>query len=300
MCEILGFEAFATALRSRAAEIRLRKAGHEDVLTKAQAIIGTLDTNSRAIETVYMLLSHLLETDSIVETPIGDTSSHGVIAGHSVFHKPELSSGNEAHWTLWRIKSVGSLAMKCLRFDEEVPADVLGLTIVAKDIEELSVLYGGIVRCIKNNETVKEQPAPSRKQAYAVQGPARYTKKVMDSLLATGVVTDDEVDVAIKETKGHQVAKATFMYLAGPGRSEAIPVELQVQTKADRQQSQRGRAAHVLYKLGVGKSGGGSKRNAVRTLHAIHDRRGHLNSSALNPESFARGEAFRVKVAQSA
>lgn len=287
LCEAMGFDGLSMALRSEAAIIRLRRGGHEDVLEEAETMLAGLSDREQVLSDVSGLFQHLLDGVTTVETPLRDASGHGIKLGNVALHALGIGESNTDPRAHWRVKTLGSLAVKLAKTGEK-PADVLGVTIVVGDLEELAVTYKGLVECIRANKVVKERPASSRSQAYSIQGAPEYITTVAQELYETGVVNKGDVEEVPKDN-GHQVAKATFVYrphVVDRRRPKVeIPIELQIQTAEDWLASRIGSAAHLLYKAGaIGDH---------TVIAAIQKRREHLKAPSLNPRSLDRGAQFR-------
>lgn len=302
LCEAMGFDGLCMALRSEAAKTRLSRGGLESKVEEAEHMLEGLNDREQVLSYVNGLFRHLLDGETEVRTPLRDASGHGIMLGNVVLHSLGITESDNKPWAHWRVKSLGSLALKLLKTNEK-PVDVLGMTIVVNNRDELALTYKGLIECIRANRVVEERPSGSRAQAYSVQGSEGYLVTVMrdalgcskaeiaaakDSLLDKGSINYDGVELVLKDN-GHQVSKATFMYrphMADTSQAEAeIPIELQIQTKRDWLVSRIGRAAHLLYKA---ETGGDHK-----VLRSINKRREHLGSPSLNPQSLGRGKQFR-------
>ena len=291
LCEAIGFDGLSMALRSEAAIIRLQRSGKQFALDNAQDLLTGLGERGKVLANVTGLFQHILRGEAILEAPIHDNSGHGIIIGQSVLDAHELNGGKNTLWALWRVKSLGSLALKQNRLGEK-PSDVLGITIVVDDLQELVMTYKGVVECIKANNVVEENPSPNHRLAYSIQGSDEYIDSVSNGFNNNDNVYDRDFEI-VRKGNGHQVAKTTFIYkpdLAGTGTTETdIAVELQVQTITDWLASRTGSAAHLLYKAGIFRD--------HTVLEAINKRRAHLNSARLNPRSQESGKRFRSLVA---
>jgi hypothetical protein len=289
VCEALGYDGLSMALRSAAAELRLRRGGNETVLAQAREVLAPLGDHEQIVTDVTTRFEHLLDGEAYVESLVHDSSGHGVVHGHSVLEAPGLNESDKTAWVLWRRKMLGSVALKLARSGEQ-PADVLGVTIVVEDVDELATTYASIVKCIKANGVVKEHPTRSLGQAYSIQGSDTYIATVSGRLAAVGAVHTSEVEIVRKNNR-HQVSKATFDLITD--RGVYIPVELMVQTDEDWQQSRWGSAAHLFYKAGTTTGDPG-------VLRSIYDRRLDLNKNKgrPNPHAGGGGKQLRRLVAQ--
>ncbi len=238
--EVLGYDGFAMAIRDVAFETRLRRSGNEVYLDKAQEIIDQLGTRDDIIARINELFSeitdgHILdavtgESLGLHDIKIGELYKNSR-AGEDVL--PEILRG------VWRVKSRGSLAMKMFENGHgKVPMDVLGITIIPKDIESVSRYFSQLVEKLDETEDIHLTPSPSRDSALHVRGTQEFTSTILaSSVVEHGV--DIKVNGAVDSS--YQVAKVTFIY-------QGINVEIQVLTETDRVEARTGKSAHIFDK----------------------------------------------------
>ena len=303
LCEGMGLQGLCMAIRSETAKLRLQHRGRDDMLTEAEGILSTLGERDQVLADVSGLFEHLLGSKVQVAIPVDNQSGHGIMLGHSTLNAHRINGDVLDSRIRWRVKSLGSLALKLDRFrnaailrpDEppKKPADVLGVTIIVDDMKALTMTYKGLVQCIKQNNVVEEGTLAGQPKTFSIQGSRSYVRSVSRSLADSGA--EKHEFERVRKNNGHQVVKAMFMYLphvVTPDRPEvAIPVELQIQTEADWKEGQEGTAAHLFYKAEVDASA--HDHTAIRS---IRDRMSHMNASRLNPYSHRRGEQFRQTV----
>jgi len=93
-----------------------------------------------------------------------------------------------------------------------------------------------------------------------------------------------------EKSNGHQVAKVTFDFKIDDAENPLyIPVEIMVQTVADRKACQIDEASHTIYKLGKWEGD-------YSVLADIRERRQRINSKTLNGQSLGRGKEFRKMI----
>lgn len=279
--ELLGYKGFSMAIRSESAILRLQKLGKTEWISSAEELTGQLQERDTIGALVEAIFERVLPGKSIGEHAVNNVAEHGTVIGRSLIDLDEISLENIKAY--WRLKSLGSLALKLLRFEGEMPADVLGITLVVDSDDDAMSVFEQTVCAVKRNGKVAERPAPSRHEAYSVQGKEDYLEKFRHLLASTGVL---EQEVEFKEkNNGHEVAKVTFAF-THDGTDFAVPVELMVQTQCAYERSERGEAAHVAYKAG------GDAMNAD-VLRAIRERRDKMSTQTLNGQSRKAGKQFR-------
>lgn len=271
LCEIIGADGLASALRSQAAVIRLQRSGHGAFVDKATDIVTALGDRQEVLGTVEGLLGKLAVGDVEVDHAFRDTTGHGINLGTAELEAHDADAAidypKEAR-AIWRIKSVGSLALKllsdhqhligkseaeqrsALAHIESVPADVLGITILAPNEDALATLYARSAAIVHDDNDVHPTSSPSRHESYHVSGTMSFKRKILGALaleatnqLEDGTQKVDRGDIDIpQEERIYPVAKFTVEYTG-------LRTEVQFQTEEARVEARVGLAAHILYKL---------------------------------------------------
>ncbi len=329
ICEIIGQDGLASALRSQAAIIRLEKSGHGAFVDKARDIIGSLGNREEVLLSVEGILSKLAVGSVLVDHAFRDTTGHGITLGTAELEVHDdaepYSSAREAR-AIWRIKSVGSLAMKLLGdhkdlmgkaaeeqqqglVDALLPADVLGITIVVPDENELASLYARAAVDIYDDQEVPLIRTPSREESYHISGSTEFKLKVVGALALEGTNRDDqgnqkltvnEIDIPERET-AYSVAKLMVGY-------NALRTEVQFVTEETRIDARTGLAAHWLYKLMkqlelddlVRDENSAAELSPLEAgaMRDIHDRGLFLDGHVLVDPKHPRAVAFRKRIAR--
>ena len=289
LCEIIGFDGLAMALRSRVACIELRNTGQGQYVDAAEQILSEFAGDCTDGENLcYDNLRR--EIQSIVAQVIGP-NNHDLVVGTGsrhgvVFGDGECTNGDSSLRKIWRMKSVGSLAKKLARWaadnrkarltaiavrplgnlaeeeksdimddrSVETPMDIAGVTLVAKTRTELADTYATAFR----NLLPKLENPSLDDEIYPYQAPSREH--------AFFVEGDDEfIDVVktrLTDEFGENIEKFVkfkvdtkkgfrVAKLTGyhSGESAILPFEIQIITQDDRHNSRVGKAAHIFYKL---------------------------------------------------
>jgi len=296
ICEILGYDALAMALRSEASRIRLIKSGNEAFLEVAREEITALGDRDQMKSIVSELYAKLIGGDSVDEHAISNKGQHNVVLGESLLIDP--FKGIEELRAVWRVKSEGSLARK-IEQQGRKPVDVLGITLITNTVNELAVTYWGIVRRLKQSDDIEPKHSASRDDAFHIRGSGKYLSKVLSGQGSKQVLESSELDIKRNRTAaGFQVAKLTAEYIRKTEDGEQrIPFEIQVQTEKDREKSRVGQASHILYK---GREQPSPLEFDYRVLQEIKARKQMIGRHIAIDSSKERGAALRTRVGRSA
>lgn len=242
LCEIIGFDGLAMALRSRAFILRKIYTGERELIERGNRIIAEQGSVEQVDQNVQSLFTAVFG-ESIHEQVVTHTSQHGIIIGEGLCTSKNLR-------VVWRQKVVGSLIEKMQRQDdpEFIPLDLLGATIIAHNEQEAGERLGRIIERVHKDDRIKLVPAEGRTDAVHVKGTPHYIE-VMREALGFDTVESMQRFVDVVEVKPgyYQVCKVTLVY-AQEGKAE-MRAEIQITTEADRIEARIGSAAHLLYKL---------------------------------------------------
>ena len=243
LCEIIGFDGLAMALRSRANILRAAYTGNQWAVERATGIIEQQGSVEDVDQNVQSLFSTIFG-DSAHAQVIGHTSKHGIIIGEGTCTSKDLR-------VVWRQKTIGSLVEKILRQNDPdfIPLDILGATIIAHDEQEAGERLGRIIERLHKDDNVKLVSAEGRTDAAYVKGTPEYIEK-MRIALGFDSVESMRRFVEVKEAgRGeYQICKVTLVY-SQDGKPD-IRAEIQITTESDRIEARIGSAAHLIYKTG--------------------------------------------------
>lgn len=145
LLEILGLEELATALRSKALEIKLEKGGHHDLIEKAREMIN--DAHQ-----VFDQFREQLFPEYSVSKRKGSAAVYDTMGTLSTPEHPD-SPGASIEW---RFKSVGSLAKKLLDYTNsgktiDFMHDVIGLNILGSTWQDSFNWIAGILAVMQSS-----------------------------------------------------------------------------------------------------------------------------------------------------
>ncbi len=295
LCEILGFDGLAMAIRSEASCLRLAKSGNGRFVQQAEEELANHNP-AHAAALVEQLLHSIFagpgaDRDAVIaERVIGESHEHGIVLGEAYLDH-ELENR-----VIWRVKSVGSLALKIFQSaNQQIPGDIIGITLVAKDTDDVASLYETLVRSTVDNAHLAPVPAPSRSEAYSVQGSDTFRSSVLGRIATRGLVTVSEIESKPK-SNGYNVAKVTVQYQDPEGGSKPQKVEIQIQTADARTNGRIGPASHVIYKAKQC-----SRHIPPGVLADIRNRKSKLdpNSRFIVPGSATDGDKLRRAIASA-
>lgn len=323
LCEVIGFDGLAMALRSTVACIELRNTGKGEYVDLAEQLLskhqeGRSENGEHCHDQLQQDVQSIMRRvvgENSHELVIGSESSHGVVFGDGECH-----SGHRELRLVWRLKSVGSLARKLAReasekqnkhteipsseaLDDqcgyvETPLDIVGVTLIAHSREDLVATYADIFHrmspLLKNDDSLSNQeigsiqpyPAPSRKHSFHVEGDAQFISVIKQAMAEKFPDELDELSFKIDNDKGFRVAKMTGFYTSHDG---VVSFEVQLLTEEDRHTSRVGTAAHIFYKLSrqLGHRYTPTEED-IRGLEQINQRKQYLGDGGLCKSSYDR------------
>lgn len=252
LCEVLGLEALGSKLLGLAKRIRLEKLNKFASIEQARDMLFNIKTVG-----VRRILENIFGDKYDVSLVVGPDYSGEcpAVVGEFAAQLPSgrLTSGN------YRVKSVGSLADKSDRDNDNMPMDPFAMMDISPDLESSAKNFTEIVQILSALPNVELQKAASKQSAIYVQGASDYVQTMTQTLAEAGI---DKSQIHIKEQtkadiekKGYkkmEVSKVTFIarqeHPYKPGETINIPIEFQFLTKDERQRSRTGDIAHIAYK----------------------------------------------------
>lgn len=282
LCEVIGFDGLAMALRSTVACIELRNTGKGEYVDLAEQLLskhqeGRSENGEHCHDQLQQDVQSIMRRvvgENSHELVIGSESSHGVVFGDGECH-----SGHRELRLVWRLKSVGSLARKLAReasekqnkhteipssevLDDqcgyvEAPLDIVGVTLIAHNRGDLIATYADIFRRMLplleredlSNEgvgSIQPYPSPSRKCSFHIEGDAQFISAIKQTMDEQFPDRLNKISFRLDDKKGFRVAKMTGFYTSIDG---VVPFEVQLLTEEDRRTARVGTAAHIFFKL---------------------------------------------------
>ena len=294
LCEILGYDGIAMALRSVSAQIRLQKSGNGQYVDQAQRILeklGTIDEVKQAVSKLFGYFGNDFDMDNVVDVGSGQ---HNIQIGellHQVGAEGAEGAANDQLLRgVRRIKSVGSLAMKLFKNQGKIPTDVVALNVIVPDKSDVVRYFPVMVKALDEADDVEFVPGQKRVEPLHIRGDKSFVQDLVDAIDVDLPIDSMDLDSEkYKDETKFRVAKAMMRMSVDV---TMIPIEVMVQTENDRLNSRIGDASHVAIK---------AKGNAVpfdhSTLSAIKARKRHLRSGRVNPRSIERGDRFAFSYA---
>lgn len=311
--EAMGRDGLASALRSQAHIMRLEGQNRHDCVEQARRVHDTVaSAGFRSI--LGSVFGEGANSDLVPAVSMdGTTGQMSFYIGEFVVERPDgkLLAGN------YRLKGVGSLANKLVRYDGEMPMDVVGLTVISKDQEDVAQDFANFVsenidglRGDDDGGVLVGKPARSKEKSVYIQGTTEYVETMTRELFKRGI-KEDELQISVEseeETraqgyKGYEVAKATFMLNC---QGIEVPCEMQFLTKEERKRSRLEEVSHMAFKyLSQFPEIDLSEKKRIATSIAsvasdIYDRVSHMNPNSLgvNKHSEVRAADFLRKLGE--
>ncbi len=289
ICEFIGFDGLASALRSESLKRRLINSGNDMYINDAAKLLQSLGDDTTVEQQTQRMIEAALG-DNLHEAVITNNGKHDILIGEGICMP-------ETRRITWRRKSLGSLAYKLYedKYSEQTgsqhPMDIVAATVVVDSEDEVADIVAHIVARIQTDSRTTPKPSPSREQALHITGRREYIEAIKASLEQAGIDTSSRtLDEKPVETKAFHVTKFTFIYQEW--QQPIMPVEVMVTTSRDRREARVGVAAHVLYKLGVKPTAGIKTAPLVGAFHNLRSRRDWLGHNHLTDKSRARGREF--------
>lgn len=292
LCEIIGIDGLAMALRSKAECIRLRNSGKEHFVSESERIALAYQNKQGEFGEIFHhhatgILRAIIGGYTL-EPILGTDSKHGIVIEEGYSDEKSLR-------IIARLKSTGARAGKLVRSAAanggimEPNLDDVGITLISQDDEHLVKSYIDAARAMLASEQITPWPSPRRDEAFHIGGSQEFIDSMRDSLT---VAFPDDIQLFqfAPNDSGFHVAKMTGYYENDKG---CVPFEVQLLTQEGRKDSRVGRAAHIFYKimrkLGHRYTPG---QDEIDRLAALNARKAHLGTDGLCPSSQERLESF--------
>ena len=282
MSEIISFDGIAMALQSHLAIMRLEQLGQEQYVQHARYQLQHLSNPQDVDRRVGQMLAAVRGT-SQHKQPLTHGERHGIMIGEGV-------TGAEDLRTVWRIKTLGSTALKLREFPQlgysVRPTDIIGTTIITDDAYQSGRVIADALKRAHHDQRFTLRTSPKRSKPLHVRGAPDY---IQDVARGIGYSSVDELrcyaDAAETSTDDYQVAKIAFAYQQW-GDAEPLYTELQTNRAEDRTMARIGTANHAFYKL----TGKLATPEEVDAVEKINRRVKFLGINGLTQQSRGRAE----------
>ena len=241
--EAMGYEAFATELRSVAKVRRLIGQGKEDLVKSAK------ETQDRVLQVGMDEIADKIfgVNDGTINYAIRKDEDSGEYSTHMGEFAADTEYGNMVAGN-WRIKTVGSLADKLKGGDGIM--DIVGMMVISKDRETTACDFAYFIA-----DRLKEfRPvcARSKNRPVYIQGTKEYVDIVERNLRELGVSSDEylvKIDTDEKcEKRGYSIYEVSKVTFAVDIDGVETPVEIQFVTKGERRRARTEEVSHLVYK----------------------------------------------------
>lgn len=300
MAEMIGFDGLAMALSSRSKEVRLTNAGRSDLLDRADNMLNCISAFDRehnkrlCVERAVSEINgavfgapHSFVAEPAIETTGDNEAIFGTIIDQG--HRSNLTPAKDNTVGRFRLKSRGSLAMKLYNAERDkaqefapdqsdVPMDLLGMTLIAKDEAEQRKIFAQVVTGIYNCNSIHPLAANSKISPVHIAGTEDYIERLLADLSQRGGTNrnpSERLHILVdgkpaEDAAGLHLAKVTFSY-------DNIPVEIQIVTQQARDEMRCGKLAHIIYKARTSGNNPGDVDQLAKLLPSIHARRKHIS-----------------------
>lgn len=289
ICEINGFDGFASALRSEANLTRLRATGDDQYIAMAEAMLNDIHLDETSPVLFMEELLTKLTGDSSHRTILRTDTAHGITVGEGVCGMDTQNRVN------WRIKSLGSLAMKLKRAgatpDSKLPMDIFGATIITKDTTALAQVYSDLIAGCSNAKSIEPNRSPRHTKPFVIIGSKTFVDTIRKKLGLSIEEFREAYEYDIKPGN-YQRAKITLNHT--DSRGNTYPVEIQVVTEASRMAYRTDpEQAHGIYK-----SAGVLGAYTLDSIMGMHGDRTHFADQYGIPKASHAPGAVLVKRSQ--
>lgn len=266
ICEIIGYDGLAMALRDKALQIRFVKSGQNEALRKAWEVYGKIGNN--AAERALSLLGNDSDSCVFIAKQVAgqmDGEPNIVDVGDFIVDFPGTNGGVLGSY---RIKTVGSIAEKIVRkpeYKDVLPMDLVGLTFILEDEADIDlVVYHTLLQLKDKVDFLSTPNKESPLYIQTTEGRASRLGRLMTNF-------GEDVQTRVVDDGEFQVAKMTFVMRDQPD----VSVEMQFLTKSDRKAARVGQNAHILYKYGKDLSPD-EMEQLIGLMSEINERRKHM------------------------
>lgn len=246
---LTGFDALEAEILSKAYEWELKQDGNGYFVAKAEAMFDELGGRQELANTAEVFINQLFEHDTFSHTRVStDQESYEIYFADGTVslddHDVELR-------VLSRLKSTGSAAKKMHALYNksellERPMDVVGLTVIAKDKEEMEIGIRYILSRL-GNMAVEYRPAPSRDEVVHVKGRPDFIQLFGKDGACSTLYEDYRLTVMNELCdNGYEAVKLTLIQ---SHNGVEVPIEIQITHETARKESRAGLGSHTIFKL---------------------------------------------------
>ncbi len=245
--EAMGFDGVAMALRSAANVLRLKKLGLHSVVEEAQKRLEPYD-RKETLQIVDSVLHDIFGGSLVSKHCFEDNTDHDIIVGESRLQRD--IQGEDPFQVVWRRKSLGSYAMKMFKRPGQKVLDMVGLTIVVDNMTQLCDVFCQMqLNIYESNHATLASNDPTV-AGLDVRGDKAYIETIKNEMCEVGLDVSTIKEDLRTHKKEFRVVKAAIDF-------DGTPVEIMIQTRADRHRARVGkRASHDGYKVGGERLGG--------------------------------------------
>ncbi len=300
---LTGFDALEAEILSKAYLWELEQDGHDHSAKAAEGVFDRLGGRQELTVASETFIKDLFANDSFSYERV--TSEQENYNLHFADGKVALNGSSEDLRVLSRLKSVGSTAKKIHTLYEktgacETPMDIIGVTLIAKDKDELEVCLAGVLERLHRLDT-RFQSAPSRFEEVHVKGRPDFLEKFGQKGASSHLYETHGLRVKDEQTKAGHEYEAVKLTLLYQWNGKEIPVEIQITHEAARKGSRVGMSSHTIFKImklaeesadvTIGLL---STEDLLEALQRISVRKDKFNSSSYetNGQSTQRAKAF--------
>lgn len=246
---LTGFDALEAEILSKAYTWELNQSGDQFFVSKASEIFEELGGRTKLAQTTEEFLEELFINDVFDHKRVtSDQEYYGVFFGGGEITFSEYA--NE-YRVLARLKSVGATAKKMHALynkteEVETPIDIIGVTLIAKNEDEMSQCLAAIMRRLSQVD-VDHVSAPSRTEQVHVKGSNEFLSRFGREGVSAQLYEERELRVKDELCdNGYEAVKLTLSYTKD---GLVMPIEIQVTHETARKESRAGLGSHTLFKL---------------------------------------------------
>jgi hypothetical protein len=246
---LTGLDALEAEMLSKTYTWELQQSNNGAFVQHAHDTFEALGGRRRLAQVAESFLENLFVDDDFSHDRVTpDQEKYDMFFTDGIVGMSEMSDDARV---LARLKSVGSIAKKMHALYEkngtlEVPMDIIGVTLIAKDKERMKeCLHGTLARLTTLGVTFKS--APSRQEQVHVKGRPDFIDMFGKDSEFSDVYGALGIEVKDQSCKnGYEAVKLTMFYTSD---GIDIPVEIQITHETARKESRVGEGSHTLFKL---------------------------------------------------
>jgi len=245
---LTGFDALEAEILSKAYIWELEQSGNQFFATKADEVFEAMGGRQELGHTTERFMEDLFSNDKHTHDRVtADQENYEMYFSDGTV---SFASGEEFR-VLARLKTTGSTAKKMHNLYNksemlEVPMDIIGMTLIAKDKDEMQACLKGLLNRLTPLD-VEFRSAPSRSEEVHVKGRRDFIdtfgggSENADLYTKLGLNVEDEPC-----DNGYEAVKLTMFYTHDGIK---VPVEIQITHESARKESRVGRGSHTIFKL---------------------------------------------------